>query len=157
MNMKRIIYIFTAVLLAAMTVACTKEGAGTDISGQWHLVETGDLIGGQGMDIDVYVSFTSGTFTLYQKVGSEQVRYWYYEGTYSVSGDNVMTGRYSDGTRLGGTRGLGYSVSLSGEELTLTALSSGETSVYEKAGIPAEVVENSILPVRSGSEVPPVL
>ena len=80
------------------------------------------------------------------------------KGHYTVSGDNVMTGRYSDGTRLGGTRGLGYSVAVSGNSLTLTALSSGEVSVYERAEIPADVVDEAVPPVRSG-DVPvlPVL
>ena len=142
------------VFLAAALQACSgTEDTGVDISGQWHLVETGDLIEGQGLDIDVYASFSSGDFILYQKVGSDLRRYWYYEGTYSVSGDNVLTGRYSDGTRLGGTRGTGYSVDLSGDRLTLTALSSGEVSVYQRAEIPAEVTDGAIPPVRSG-EVP---
>ena len=147
-----------AVLIAGLSACSGKNDTGVDISGQWHLVETGDLIGGQGLDIDVYASFTSGTFVLYQKVGTGLERYWYYEGTYTVSGDNVMTGRYSDGTRLGGTRGLGYSVSVSGSSLTLTALSSGEVSVYERAEIPADVVDEAVPPVRSG-DVPalPVL
>ena len=86
-----------AVLIAGLSACSGKNDTGVDISGQWHLVETGDLIGEQGLDIDVYASFTSGTFVLYQKVGTGLGRYWYYEGTYTVSGDNVMTGRYSDG------------------------------------------------------------
>lgn len=152
--MKRIIYILAAVFLAAGFSSCSgTKDAGVDISGQWHLVETGDLIEGQGLDIDVYASFSSGTFALYQKVGSGLVRYWYYEGSYSVSDDNVLTGRYSDGTRLGGTRGLGYAVDLSGSQLTLTSLASGEVSVYEQAEIPADVIGNAVPPVRSGDAV----
>ena len=68
-----------------------------------------------------------------------------------------MTGRYSDGTRLGGTRGLGYSVAVSGNSLTLIALSSGEVSVYERAEIPADVIDEAVPPVRSGNAVPAIL
>ena len=157
MKMKRILYMLAAISLLAGISSCSgKNDTGADISGQWHLVETGNLIGGQELDIDVYASFTAGTFTLYQKVGSGLGRYWYYDGVYSVSGDNVLTGRYSDGTRLGGTRGLGYSVSVSGSSLTLTALSSGEVSVYERAEIPADVIDEAVPPVRSGA-VPAIL
>ena len=122
-----------AVLIAGLSACSGKNDTGVDISGQWHLVETGDLIGEQGLDIDVYASFTSGTFVLYQKVGTGLGRYWYYEGTYTVSGDNVMTGRYSDG------------------------LSSGEVSVYERAEIPADVIDEAVPPVRSGDAVPAIL
>ena len=57
-------------LLAGISACSGKNDTGADISGQWHLVETGNLIGGQELDIDVYASFTAGTFTLYQKVGT---------------------------------------------------------------------------------------
>ena len=49
--MKRILYMLAAAVLVAGLSACSgKNDTGVDISGQWHLVETGDLIGEQGLD-----------------------------------------------------------------------------------------------------------
>lgn len=155
---RNFLYFLAASFLVLGTVSCSEKiDTGTDISGQWHLTDTGGLIEDQNMAIDVYISFDSGNFSLYQKVGEDLLRYWYYDGTYSVSGDNVLTGRYTDGTRLGGARGLGYSVSLSGDELTLTEVASGEVSVYRRAEIPLDVIDNAVPPVRSGDRPAPVL
>ena len=38
-----------AVLIAGLSACSGKNDTGVDISGQWHLVETGDLIGEQGL------------------------------------------------------------------------------------------------------------
>ena len=94
-----------AALTLSLQVSCQKEDASADISGEWHLDNSG-----LAYDADVYVVFSEGSFRLYQKVG-DQSRPWLYEGTYSVS-DNVLTGRYSDGTRLGGASGQGYRVGI---------------------------------------------
>lgn len=156
MTMKKILYILATVLCITAPVSCQKTGEeGTDISGEWHLVDTGGLIDGQQLDIQVYVHFNNGSFELFQRLGENQTRWWVYSGTYSTS-DNVLSGRYSDGTRLGGTSGEGYAISLEGGTLTLTSVFSGEVSIYESAEIPDEVRENAVAPVRSAETAAPV-
>ena len=147
MNMKRILYILAvAFSCMALSVSCqTKEEPGTDISGVWHLVDTEGLILDQELDVDVYAVFNSGNFELYQRVGESAGRYWYYSGTYSTSG-NVLTGRYSDGTRLGGVSGEGYSISLDGSTLFL---------LVEE--VPSEIADSAVPPVKSADAPAPVL
>ena len=82
---RNFLYFLAASFLVLGTVSCSEKiDTGTDISGQWHLTDTGGLIEDQNMAIDVYISFDSGNFSLYQKVGEDLLRYWYYDGTYSV-------------------------------------------------------------------------
>lgn len=159
MNMKRILYILAvAFSCMALSVSCqTKEEPGTDISGVWHLVDTEGLILDQELDVDMYAVFNSGNFELYQRVGESAGRYWYYSGTYSTSG-NVLTGRYSDGTRLGGVSGEGYSISLDGSTLFLTSVFSGEVSEYELVEeVPSEIADSAVPPVKSADAPAPVL
>lgn len=159
--MKRILYILFAALTLSLQVSCQKEDASADISGEWHLDNSG-----LAYDADVYVVFSGGSFRLYQKVG-DQSRPWLYEGTYSVS-DNVLTGRYSDGTRLGGASGQGYRVGIErgaatedgGNDsvyLILTSVFSGTQNRYEKTPVPADIIDSAVPPVKSEDIPAPVL
>lgn len=157
--MKRILYILAAAFsLIVLLVSCQhKEEPGTDISGTWHLVDTEGLILDQEVAIDVYAVFNSGNFELYQSLGESAGRYWYYSGTYSTSG-NVLTGRYSDGTRLGGVSGEGYSIHLEGNSLFLTSIFSGEVSEYELVDeVPAGIADSAVPPVKAADAPAPVL
>lgn len=161
--MKRILYILAAAFSCmVLSVSCqTKEESGTDITGVWHLVDTGDLVADSPDDdklvLDVYAVFGRGNFELYQRIGQSAGRYWYYSGTYSTSG-NVLTGRYSDGTRLGGVSGEGYSISLDGSTLFLTSVFSGEVSEYELVEeVPSEIADSAVPPVKSADAPAPVL
>ena len=71
--MKRILYILFAALTLSLQVSCQKEDASADISGEWHLDNSG-----LAYDADVYVVFSGGSFRLYQKVGDHS-RPWLYE------------------------------------------------------------------------------
>lgn len=156
--MKRIFSIILAVCtLAGLSSCSNKMEQGVDISGEWKLVDTGGLIDSGDVVLDVYVRFDGGSFELYQRLGEQQDRYWSYSGTYSVSGSNILTGRYSDGTLLGGSRGDGYEVYLEGNSLILTSVFSGEVSEYVKETIPEEVKSEAVPPVRSGEAPAPVL
>lgn len=158
--MKRILYILAAAFICmALSVSCqTKEEPGTDITGVWHLVDTGDLMADDDkLVLDVYAVFDSGNFELYQRVGQSAGRYWYYSGTYSTSGD-ILTGRYSDGTRLGGVSGEGYSISLDGSTLFLTSVFSGEISEYDLVDeVPVEILDSAVPPVKAENAPAPVL
>lgn len=121
------------IILCILSFSCKKENDGLDITGNWHLVSSGEL----SMEtVDVYVSFGEGAFSLYQKIGEGS--YYRYEGTYTLTG-NVLGGSYSDGTLWGSD----YDITLEQDRLTMTARNgSGEVSVYTRKDIPAEVLEN---------------
>lgn len=156
--MKRIFSIILAVFcLAGLSSCANKLEQGVDISGEWKLVDTGGLTDATDVVLEVYVRFDGGNFDLYQKLGEQQDRFWSYSGTYSVSGSNILTGRYSDGTLLGGSRGDGYEVYLEGNSLFLTAVFSGEVSEYVKETIPEDVKAEAVPPVRSEDAPSPVL
>ncbi len=156
--MKRIFSIILAVCtLAGLSSCSNKMEQGADISGEWKLVDTGALVDAGDVELEVYVRFDGGSFELYQKIGEQQGRFWSYSGTYSVSGSNILTGRYSDGTLLGGSRGDGYEVYMEGNSLFLTSVFSGEVSEYVKETIPEEVKSEAVPPVRSDEAPSPVL
>lgn len=156
--MKRIFSIILAVCtLAGLSSCSNKMEQGTDISGEWKLVDTGGLTDASDVVLEVYVRFDGSNFELYQKLGEQQGRFWLYNGTYNVSGSNILTGRYSDGTLLGGSRGDGYEVYMEGNSLFLTSVFSGEVSEYVKETIPEEVKSEAVPPVRSDEAPSPVL
>lgn len=154
MKMRKILYVLSVLACIAGMSSCEKSGDSVDVSGEWHLTDTGGLITGNGLRIDVYASFSGGNFELYQRIGESQARYWSYSGTYTLSG-NVLTGRYSDGTRLGGSSGEGYTVDISKGTMTLTSVFSGEVSVYESCTIPSEVRAEAVTPVKSADSTAP--
>lgn len=113
------------------------------IAGEWHCVVS-------DMDADIYLSLASDNkFELYQKVGEGAYRL--YRGTWSLDEKTtVLTGKYNDGEAWGS----GYGVVLSEDEntLTLDPSADGEDQTYRKESIPADVKENCVVVVKSGSE-----
>ena len=118
------------------------EGGGSttakvDINGSWELssVETKVSVG--SVDVSVYISFTSdGNFTLYQKIG--EGRYTRFTGTYTVSSDNKLSGKYSNNTAWGP-----YTAAMASGKLTLTSAGEKEVDTYSKiSSIPTSVTQN---------------
>ncbi|MGN1233209.1 MAG: S8 family serine peptidase [Candidatus Cryptobacteroides sp.] len=137
--MDKAIKIIFALILATAVSACNKEEQENDpVAGSWHLMTVTNI---DISDIDVYLSFEQGNFTLYQKVG--EGRYRKYDGTYFVEG-NTLRGSYSGGEKFGSD----YRVQRDKDRLTLTS-DSGESSIYTLSQIPDEVTGNATKPLKS--------
>lgn len=143
---------FAALALVCACVACGKDDDGgggngggngdgggkkaSDVTGEWCLSAYSTkavTIGSES--VDVYISFTSSAFELYQKVG--EGRYRKYSGTYTLS-SGTLSGQYSDGKAWGTS----YEVTRKGDSMTLTA--GVEVSTYTKKAIPSEVKNSAI-------------
>lgn len=152
--MKKISYIFTALILTLVSVSCKKDKGpdiSTEIVAEWHLV---GMTGYEASQLpSVYVEFKADkSFDMYQKVGDVQ-RYSRYTGTYTVTG-NSMTGEYSDGIKWGGDKrnGITYKVSFDGAVLCLAADNgSGEVCRYEKASLPQGEKDAADMKTKSSS------
>ncbi len=108
-----------------------------DVTGSWELsnVETKVSVG--SVNVTVYISFTSdGSFTLYQKIG--EGRYTRFTGTYTVSADNKLSGKYSNNAAWGP-----YTAAMASGKLTLTSAGGKEVDTYTKiSSIPTSVTQN---------------
>lgn len=108
-----------------------------DVTGSWELnnVETKVSVG--SVNVSVYISFTSdGSFTLYQKIG--EGRYTRFTGTYTVSADNKLSGKYSNNAAWGP-----YTAAMASGKLTLTSAGGKEVDTYTKiSSIPTSVTQN---------------
>ena len=152
--MKKISYIFSALILTLVSVSCKKDKGpdiATGIVAEWHLV---GMTGYEASQLpSVYVEFKADkSFDMYQKVGDVQ-RYSRYTGTYTVTG-NSMTGEYSDGIKWGGDKrnGITYKVSFDGAVLCLAADNgSGEVCRYEKASLPQGEKDAADMKTKSSS------
>ena len=152
--MKKISYIFTALILTLVSVSCKKDKGpdiATGIVAEWHLV---GMTGYEASQLpSVYVEFKADkSFDMYQKVGDVQ-RYSRYTGTYTITG-NSMTGEYSDGIKWGGDKrnGITYKVSFDGAVLCLAADNgSGEVCRYEKASLPQGEKDAADMTTKSSS------
>ena len=151
--MKRLIYIFVALLLV-VTPGCKKNGSeattATKLVGQWHCIAEELNV---TEDIDVYVEFMADkSFNLYQKIG--QGRHRHFTGTWSVSGD-VLSGVYADGSEWGSS----YAVEFSGmDAMKLTAKNgSEEVMTYTRETIPAEILEGSVVRSVVDAAMQPIL
>ncbi len=145
--MKQLKLFFAAAVALLAFVACGGDDNGGDeipvptdgtVVGQWCLTQWSAMD-----DADVYVEFKEdNTFNLYQRLGTPY--YEHFTGTYSLSG-NTLSGQYSDGVAWGSS----YTVSFSGNDMTLTSTtSSADISVYTQTTIPGDVLEDE-LQVRS--------
>ena len=140
--MKRLIYIFSALVLLA---SCGKneEDKNTELTleqqlvGQWHSVSN-------LLEADLYIDFQEGkTFELYQQIGEGAHRL--YRGTWNLEG-TLLTGKYNDGEDWAAA----YQVEMREKQLVLTSNNdAAEKSTYEKAEIPAEVKETCEVIVKS--------
>lgn len=142
--MKRLIYIFSALVLLA---SCGKNNDDNkpeltleqQLIGQWHSVSN-------SLEADLYIDFQEGkTFELYQQIGEGAHRL--YRGTWNLEG-TLLTGKYNDGEDWAAA----YQVEMREKQLVLTSNNdTAEKSTYEKAEIPAEVKETCEIIVKSSS------
>ena len=140
--MKRLIYIFSALVLLA---SCGKNEEDKkpeltleqQLVGQWHSVSN-------SLEADLYIDFQEGkTFELYQQIGEGAHRL--YRGTWNLEG-TLLTGKYNDGEDWAAA----YQVEMREKQLVLTSNNdTAETSTYEKVVIPAEVKETCEVIVKS--------
>ena len=140
--MKRLIYIFSALVLLA---SCGKNEEDKkpeltleqQLVGQWHSVSN-------SLEADLYIDFQEGkTFELYQQIGEGAHRL--YRGTWNLEG-TLLTGKYNDGEDWAAA----YQVEMKEKQLVLTSSNdTAEKSTYEKAEIPAEVKETCEVIVKS--------
>ena len=140
--MKRLIYIFSALVLLA---SCGKNEEDKkpeltleqQLVGQWHSVSN-------SLQADLYIDFQEGkTFELYQQIGEGAHRL--YRGTWNLEG-TMLTGKYNDGEDWAAA----YQVEMREKQLVLTSNNdAAEKSTYEKAEIPAEVKETCEVIVKS--------
>ena len=140
--MKRLIYIFSALVLLA---SCGKNEEDKkpeltleqQLIGQWHSVSN-------SLEADLYIDFQEGkTFELYQQIGEGAHRL--YRGTWNLEG-TLLTGKYNDGEDWAAA----YQVEMREKQLVLTSSNdTAEKSTYEKAEIPAEVKETCEVIVKS--------
>lgn len=138
------IWSLVALLALAMT-SCDKKGGGDEdtptvggfdnIEQEWKLVS----VDGVAAEFNVYISFSSGLFALYQQVYS--IDYKFYDGEYEVSG-NTLSGSYFEG----GDWKCDYTGGITEDGKTMT-LKSKETHpvtyLYEACTIPDEVKEEA--------------
>lgn len=142
------------VLLALAMTACDNKGGKEDetkvggfdkIEQEWQLVS----VNGTPAEFNVYISFSSGMFALYQQVYT--LGYQFYEGTYEVSGKNLFGG-YFDGTDWK----CDYTGGISEDGKTMTLKSKEDhpvTYVYESCTIP-EIVKEEATATRAIDAVP---
>ena len=139
--MKRILYIFCALLLIA---SCgEKNGGKTELTleqklcAEWH--STFLPVAG-----DIYISFASDkTFELYQQIGEGAHRL--YRGTWNLE-ENLLTGKYNDGEEWAAA----YNITINDKELTMTSVNdAAEESVFAMEEIPEEVVQTCEVIVKS--------
>lgn len=148
------IWSLVALIALAMTACNKKPGPGSDdpkvggfdkIEQEWKLVS----VDGVPADFNVYISFSSGMFALYQQVYS--VDFKFYEGEYKVDGD-TLSGSYFDG----GDWKCAYTGGITEDGKTMTLKSKDAHPVkyvYESCTIP-EFVKEEALGTRSVEEIP---
>ncbi len=148
--MKKLLYSAFAILVVA---ACggkddpvtPPEGGGSgggsstqiNVTGCWELSGVATKVAVGSVDVSVYLDFASdGNFTLYQKIG--EGRYTQFTGTYTLSSDNKLSGKYSNDTAWGP-----YTAAMASGKLTLTSAGGKEVDTYSKiSAIPTSVTQN---------------
>jgi hypothetical protein len=139
--MRKTLYILLVVVgLSVILTGCKKSKPEPPIIGQivgeWHLVSWNAL---PPENFDAYVTFSADkTFEIYQQI--EQIGYQTFTGTYVITGEGKLSGKYSDNTEWGST----YEVSIDATANTLTMVSDpsvGEISVYNRVPVPESVKE----------------
>lgn len=148
------IWSLVALIALAMTACNKKPGPGGEdpklggfdkIEQEWKLVS----VDGVPADFNVYISFSSGMFALYQQVYS--VDFKFYDGEYKVDGD-TLSGNYFDG----GDWKCAYTggITEDGKTMTLNSKDAHPVKyVYESCTIP-EIVKEEALSTRSVEEIP---
>ena len=121
-------------LLALVGCESNKGNKGSNVAGEWQLVQWNDAT----PEFNVYIDFNAdGTFEMYQQVWSFD--YEYFAGNYTIA-DDIVTGTYTDGSNWL----CGYKFLCEGDSLTL--YSQEDTfvvSIYTRCEIPAEIKEEA--------------
>lgn len=145
--MKKLINILTGLaVMVIAAVSCSKpdfdlpaKTVDQKLVGEWHLVgmkADGEYV---GQDTDVYLAISEyGSFELYQKTGSQAVRYDRYTGNCWTE-DGILTGVYSDGKPWGAR----YEYAKTIDGFTLKSYNLLEDQKYVKTVIPEEVRTNA--------------
>jgi len=151
--MKRLINILImSAALIGVAASCQKEDGTSGlidsaISGEWHLTEIlaeGTVVS-EGLDSYLLINM-DGTFELYQKSGTQTIRYDRFTGTCTYE-DNLLSGVYSNGNPWGSR----YTVSLSGNMMTLSSFNLLEVQKYERKAIPENIKKEANTITRSGA------
>lgn len=138
---KRIYIIFLSILMLSV-VGCGKDEGGKkesfNIEGSWELTSVqvrSVTIGDQA--VDVYLTFSSGNFVIYQRLGAGH--FVSFTGTYTLTG-GILSGKYSDGRSLGST----YTVEGEGDRMVLLTSGGAESDVYSRIeSIPESVTSGT--------------
>ena len=117
------------------TVNWENEGS---VVGEWKLTS---LNGKEDAKPQIYLSLNSdGTFEMYQKAFS--LEWKRYEGTYSISADNLLCGVYSDGEEWSANYKVDFAYEPNRIRLT-KELDNKEISIYTETTIPNAVIEEA--------------
>jgi hypothetical protein len=128
-----IIALLALTLMLSGCTKTTKKDLYSQIIGEWELVGYSTksvTVGDQKVSVSVSFSSyqTTNAFVMYQTVGDSYIKQ--YSGTWDLT-DNVLSGKYSDGTAWGNT----YSVSISDDGNTLimeTTVGTAELYTYKR-------------------------
>ena len=157
--MKRALNIICGLAILVMAASCQKEAPIDSVDptlvGEWHLTEATAEGTAIMAGIDIYLCINSDcTFELYQKSGTQSVRYDKFTGTCKTE-DGVLTGIYSNGKPWGGK----YIFKVTADELLLKTTNLLEEQKYKKVQIPSDVKENANLALTkaAGAESTPIL
>jgi hypothetical protein len=130
MKSLKILSLAMVMLLALVGCESSKGNKGSNVAGEWQLVQWNEAT----PEFNVYIDFNAdGTFEMYQQVWSFD--YELYTGKYVITGD-VMTGTYADGSNWA----CGYKVNVVDGQLTMYSQEDQSiASLYEKCTIPEEI------------------
>lgn len=135
------------------TVSCTKEDRNADrnvmdasIAGEWQLTEikAEGIVISEGLESYLAIN-ADGRFELYQKSGTQTIRFDKFTGTCSYQ-EGLLSGTYSDGEPWASR----YRVTFEEDTLVLTSYNLLEIKKYEKTSIPEDVKENANTITKSG-------
>lgn len=154
MIMRRFTTILAALTIVFCAASCSKDSTDTpkklapELIGEWHMTEAaaeGVII---SSDIDVYLAIHSDfTFELYQKSGSQSVRYDKFSGTCMSSGD-ILYGEYCSGKAWASK----YTFTINKDGMVLKSFNRLEEQKYVKTEIPADVKNNANVITKSAAE-----
>lgn len=140
--MKSLKILSLVMLLALALTGCknnktpeNKVGGFDAIEKEWKLVS----VNGVANDFTVYISFSDGTFAIYQQVYT--LDYAFYDGEYSISGDTLSGSYFSGEDWKSDYKG---GISEDGNTMTLKSKEDNPvTYVYEATEIPADIIEEA--------------